>query len=124
MESASAPGPRNAISSSNSDDGFVGSASLTADEYLRPLRTPGAPIRRPFSYETHAPCTTAPSTDASSNASIRSHASTDDLLREQNMVIRYRFFSRLDPGGSRLVGFCSDEVTNCLTRRILCRVEL
>ncbi|VDK22172.1 unnamed protein product [Anisakis simplex] len=99
MQTASVPTGYTAIGSSDGDQEFVGSSSLTADQYLRPQRPLGASVRRPFSYllPTNAP------NDATSIASNNTSHSTDDLLREQNLAIRYRFFNRLDPGGGRLV---------------------
>uniref|UniRef100_A0A9J2PTM1 Amino acid transporter transmembrane domain-containing protein n=1 Tax=Ascaris lumbricoides TaxID=6252 RepID=A0A9J2PTM1_ASCLU len=134
MESTSAPNRYNADQPSNSED-FIGSSSLTADEYLRPSKPRGGSLRRPFAYETedfsssltadeylrpskprggslrrpfayetysHPSGMAAPTIGNNSSVSLDSHASTEEVLRDQNMAIRYRFFNRLDPGGNRL----------------------
>uniref|UniRef100_A0A915AED7 Amino acid transporter transmembrane domain-containing protein n=1 Tax=Parascaris univalens TaxID=6257 RepID=A0A915AED7_PARUN len=108
MESTSISNGYRAEQPSKSEN-LIRSSSLTTDQYLRSSqsddRSDGRSLRRPFAYETYSHPAEMPTSTIvgnSSSVSTDPHTSIEEMFRDRNMAIRYRFFNRLDPRGSRL----------------------
>ena len=93
------PSVREARQSSNIPTSDSGKNCILFNEFMQIFTAPQF-HRRPYLF----------SPDISRNASSHSLISNQDssitpvdIHREHNMAIRYRFFNRLDPGGTRLV---------------------